>query len=78
MKKLVFAGFILLLALALTGCSRSFLGGAAVGAGGTGAVYEYRTKKALDELEKEFEAGKISKEEYLRRKKDIQDRSLIY
>jgi hypothetical protein len=32
------------------GCSRSFVGGAAVGAGGTGADYEYQNKKALDEL----------------------------
>lgn len=60
------------------GCSRSFVGGAAVGAGGAGAAYEYQNKKALDELESDFKRGKITQEEYLRRKDEIQKRSLVY
>lgn len=67
------------LAAALSlGCSREFVGGAAVGAGGAGAAYEYQNKSALDELEEDFESGQISKEEYLRRKKEIEERSLVY
>ncbi len=72
---------IIVLALLLSlnfGCSRSFVGGAAVGAGGTGAAYEYQNKRALDELESDFKKGKITQEEYLRRKDEIQKRSLIY
>jgi hypothetical protein len=61
-----------------TGCSREFVGGAAVGAGATGAAYEYQNKKALDDLEADFKAGRISKEEYLRRKDEIQKKSLVY
>lgn len=61
-----------------SGCSRSFYGGAAVGAGGTGAAYEYQNKKALDDLESDFKRGKITQEEYLRRKDEIQKRSLVY
>ncbi|WP_305041535.1 hypothetical protein [Geoalkalibacter sp.] len=73
--------FILAIALLLTtnaGCSRSFVGGAAVGAGGAGAVYEYQNKKALDDLEADLKAGRITQEEYLRRKAEIQKRSVIY
>lgn len=72
---------ILVLALMLTvsfGCSRGFVGGTAVGAGGVGAAYEYQNKKALDDLEEDFKKGRISQEEYLRHKKEIQKRSLIY
>lgn len=71
--------FAMIFFLAVTsGCSRSFVGGAAIGAGGTGAVYEYQNKKALDELEAELRAGTISQEEYLRRKSEIQKRSIVY
>lgn len=60
------------------GCSRGFVGGAAVGAGGAGAAYEYQNKKALDDLESDLKRGNISQEEYQRRKGEIQKRSLIY
>ncbi len=62
--------------LALTGCSRGFYGGAAVGAAGAGAAYEYQAHKAIEDLKADYEAGKITKEEYERRKKEIQERSL--
>lgn len=62
----------------LSGCSRSALGGAALGAGAAGAAYEYSNKDALDDLEKDYRAGRISKDEYLRRKESIESKSLIY
>jgi len=61
-----------------TGCSRSFVGGAAVGAGGAGAAYEYQNKQAIEKLDADLKAGRINQDEYLRRKKEIQDRSLVY
>ena len=60
------------------GCSRGAIGGAAVGAGAAGAAYEYQNKKALESLEDDWKAGRISKDEYLRRKKEIEKRSLVY
>ena len=62
----------------MSGCSRGFAGGAALGAGAAGAAYEYSNKRALDNLEEDFRAGKITAEEYQRRKKEIEDRSLVY
>lgn len=72
-----------ILALLLTGslsvgCSRDMLGGAAVGAVGAGAAYEYQHKKQMDRLEDDFKAGRIDREEYLKRKEDIESGSLIY
>ena len=70
---------ILILLLGVTfmsGCA--FLGGAAVGAVGTGAAYEYRTKQQLDKLDEDYKAGKITKEEYVTRKKEIEGGSIIY
>lgn len=57
------------------GCQ--FLGGAAVGAGATGAAYEIQNERALDELERDYRAGRISRDEYLDRKNDIEKRSII-
>jgi hypothetical protein len=76
-KWLLMIAMVFMLAVT-SGCSRSFVGGAAIGAGGAGAVYEYQNKKALDELEAELKAGTITQEEYLRRKSEIQRRSIIY
>ena len=50
----------------------------AVGAGATGGAYEYQNKQALERLEAQYEAGEISKEEYLRRKKEIEEGSAVY
>jgi hypothetical protein len=77
MRAIVAAG-ALLCALALAGCSGWFWGGAAAGAAGAGAYYEHENKQALDELEREYERGEIDKDEYFRRKKEIQERSVVY
>jgi hypothetical protein len=62
-------------ALALSGCE--FLGGAAVGAGATGAGYEIQAKRQLDQLEEDYRAGRISREEYLARRRQIEEQSVI-
>ena len=70
------AGAGALACASLGGCA--FLGGAAVGAAGTGTAYEVQNKQALDELDDEFGEGRISREEYLRRKREIEERSAVY
>lgn len=63
---------------ALTGCSRGQVAGAAAAGAVGGGIYEYSNKEALEDLRKDYQKGKISKEEYERRKKDIEKRSLVY
>jgi len=60
------------------GCSREVVGGAALGAGAAGAAYEYSNKARLEDLRQEYESDQISREEYLRRKQEIEEKSLIY
>jgi uncharacterized membrane protein len=69
---------LILLFLFAAGCSSSFWGGAAVGAVGTGAAYEYSTKRQMDRLEEDYKAGNITREEYEARKEAIEDGSIIY
>lgn len=65
---------VLLLA-GVSGCStREMATGAVVG----GAAYEYSNKRAMDELKQDYESGRITREEYERRKKEIDDRSIVY
>jgi uncharacterized membrane protein len=75
-------GFLLMLMilplLFLSSCSRGAVGGAAVGAGATGAAYEYQNKRALEALDEDFRAGRITQEEYDRRKQEIKSRSIVY
>lgn len=49
-----------------------------VGAAGTGAAYEYKTKQQLDKLDQDYAQGNITKEEYEARKKEIEGGSIIY
>jgi len=61
--------------MAVTGCTtKQVVGGAAVG----GAAYEYSNKRAMDALKEDYEEGKITREEYDRRKKEIEKRSIVY
>lgn len=65
---------VLLLA-GVGGCStREMATGAAVG----GAAYEYSNKRAMDELKQDYESGRITREEYERRKNEIEGRSIVY
>jgi len=80
MNKLCTAAIVLIMAFSFggLGCSRGFVGGAAAGAAGTSAAYEYQKHKQMKRLEDDFKAGRISKEEYLKRKDQISQGSLIY
>lgn len=42
------------------------------------STYEYSNKKALDALAEDYHSGKITADEYQRRKKEIENRWLIY
>jgi hypothetical protein len=67
---------LLMAGLGQAGCM--FLGGAAVGAGATGAGYEYNAYQQMNKLEEDYKNRKISREEYEDRKQQIQKGSLIY
>jgi hypothetical protein len=75
MKRLMLA-LVLLAGLGQAGCE--FIGGAAVGAGATGAGYEYNAYRQMQQLEEDYKNRKISREEYEDRKKQIEKGSLIY
>ncbi len=49
-----------------------------VGAGAVGGGYEYVNKQKLEQLDRDLEEGKLSRDEYLRRKKEIESGSLVY
>lgn len=65
-------------AASLTGCSKDLVGGAALGAAAAGGAYEYQNKEAMDQLEADRAAGRITQDEYERRKKEIESKSLVY
>lgn len=69
---------VLLLSTGLMGCNGKLWGGAAAGAVGAGAVYEYQNRSQLEQLEEDFQRGLITREEYLRRKREIEKGSIIY
>ena len=75
MKKLM-VGLVMLAALSQAGCE--FIGGAAVGAGATGAGYEYNAYRQMQKLEEDYKAERISRREYEERKKQIEAGSIIY
>ncbi|GAB6057648.1 hypothetical protein [Desulfonatronum parangueonense] len=82
MKKSVILVILLAsLSLMQIGCGR-FTGGAATGGAvgvlGTGAAYEYQTKRQLDQLEADLAAGRITQEEYDIRRDQISRGSIIY
>ena len=62
----------------MSGCSREVVGGAALGVGAAGAAYEYSNKESMEDLEDDYEEGRISRDEYERRKDAIEDKSLLY
>lgn len=78
MPRLLIIILVILPLVFTVGCSREVVGGAALGAGAAGAAYEYSNKKELEDLKDDYESGRISSDEYLRRKKNIEDKSLLY
>jgi len=75
MKKLMLA-LVLMVALGQSGCA--FLGGAAVGALGTSAGYEYNAHSKMNQLEDDYKAERISRKEYESRKSQIEKGSILY
>jgi hypothetical protein len=75
MKKIILVS-LLVMGLGQGGCA--FLGGAAVGAGATGAGYEYQAYRQMQELEDDYKNKRISREEYEDRKKQIEKGSILY
>ena len=80
MRRLYVSAGIMILAIPvlLWGCDSRFLGGAGIGAAGAGAAYEYQNKEQLERLEDDLNAGRITRDEYVRRKEEIESGSLIY
>lgn len=76
MKTLFLA--VMFASLAQWGCSPQFWGGAATGALGAGAGYEYNAHRQLDQLEDDYRAGRIGREEYEDRKRQIEKGSILY
>lgn len=77
MKKFALASLLVLFPV-LAGCSGAFWGGTAAGAGSAGAAYEIRSKQQLDQINKEYESGKMDQKEYEIRKDQIRRGSVIY
>ena len=75
MKKLMVV-LVMLVGFSQAGCE--FIGGAAVGAGATGAGYEYNAYRQMQQLEEDYRAERISREQYEERKKQIEAGSIIY
>ena len=78
MKKYVLIMATLSFAAFLTGCNKSFWGGAATGAVGAGAGYELRARQQAEKLEEDYEAGRISKEQYEERREQLERQSIFY
>lgn len=75
MKKLKM--FMLAIAgLTLAGCSGAFWGGAAGGAVGAGAGYEYNVHQEMKRIDDALKAGKMTQEEYNIRKDQIERMSI--
>lgn len=78
MKKLFLFGALVVLA-SISGCSSpgsaagGALGGAAVGVG----AYEYSAHRQMQQLEDDYKAGKIDKQEYDIRKSQIEKGSIL-
>jgi hypothetical protein len=77
MKKAIYA-ILVAGACVQAGCSPEFWGGTAVGALGAGGGYEYNNKRQMDRIEDDYRAGRMGREEYEDRKRQIERGSLIY
>jgi uncharacterized membrane protein len=69
---------VILLALAVFSTAACSTREVLSGAGGAAAGYEVSNKRAMDELKSQRDAGEITEEEYERRKREIEKRSVVY
>lgn len=67
--------WVVILAVTQAGCAGLWAG---AGATGAAAGYEARNKYELDKLNRDYESGKMSKEEYEARKSQVKEGSLVY
>ena len=74
--KTIMLAVVLLIGVSQSGCM--FLGGAALGALGTGAGYEINANSKMDDLESDYKAERISRSEYLARKSQLEKGSIVY
>lgn len=72
----VITAFTALAAAVLPGCT--FLAGTGAGVVGAGASYEVNARRQMDQLDADYKAGKITKQEYEVRKDQIKKGSVIY
>jgi len=75
MRKLILL-IVLLIGVSQSGCA--FLGGAAIGALGTGAGYEINAHSKMNDLDADYKAERISRSEYLARKSQLEKGSIVY
>jgi len=75
MRKLLLL-IVLLIGVSQSGCA--FLGGAAIGALGTGAGYEINAHSKMNDLDADYKAERISRSEYLARKSQLEKGSIVY
>lgn len=61
-----------------TACTQRHLAGGLIGGAAVGGAYEYHNKRSLDRLEHQRATRRISEREYQRRRREIDDRSIIY
>lgn len=69
---------LLAAALGSSACSGAFWGGTATGALATGAGYELQARRQMNQLEDDLKAGRIDRNEYEDRKRQIERGSIIY
>ena len=78
MKKIMLGLMSLAMVLSLSACSGALWTGLGGGAAATGASYEVNAKVKMDQLNKDFAAGKMDQKEYDIRKDQIKKMSLAY
>ena len=78
MRKIMMSFLVLAIGLSLSACSGAFWTGAGGGTLAAGAGYEVNAKVQMDNLEKDFAAGKIDKREYDIRKDQIKKMSVFH
>jgi hypothetical protein len=69
---------VLALAVGLGQWGCEFIGGAAVGALGTSAGYEYNAHSKMNQLENDYKNERISRKEYESRKSQLEKGSVLY